>query len=225
MTRVQTQTEPQHREATWFTDRICHLCGHPVRTVRKGTVLVRAGQDAEAVTVIRDGSVVLRRPQGQEGSLLLLHPGGIIGDQLALTHRPAPWDAVALTEAAVVTIPSREFLSLVDGSAALTRAWMLHTADRVGAHQERLAELLAGDVSARVCRLLLHEFDRGGHTTLTQQVIADLLGVRRSSVSRVIRRLESIGAIDGGYGFLHLRDRARIQHLAGLPQPAPRRTP
>lgn len=194
-----------------FAGQICRVCGRALQVIPKGAHLIRAGQTASTVWVIRRGSIVLRR---QGINLLLLHGGDVLGDTLVLTGQPAPWDAVALTKSQGATLPAAEFAQLVSGSAALAHSWMLHAAAQVTAHQDRLHELLAGDVTAQVSSLLLHEFDRSGRTSLTQQVIADLLGVQRSSVNRVIRHLETVGVIDGGYGYLHLRDRARMERMA-----------
>ncbi|MND07699.1 hypothetical protein D3C83_298640 [compost metagenome] len=51
---------------------------------------------------------------------------------------------------------------------------------------------------------------------LTQQAIADLLGVQRTSVTRVLRGLQRQGIIEIGYGHIAVRDPAALAIAAGV---------
>ena len=55
---------------------------------------------------------------------------------------------------------------------------------------------------------------------LTQQAIADLLGVQRTSVTRVLRGLQRQGIIEIGYGHIAVRDHASLAIAAGVPSRA-----
>jgi CRP-like cAMP-binding protein len=50
--------------------------------------------------------------------------------------------------------------------------------------------------------------------SLTQQTIADLLGVQRTSVTRTLRGLQRQGIIEIGYGHIAVRDYAALAEAA-----------
>jgi CRP-like cAMP-binding protein len=65
----------------------------------------------------------------------------------------------------------------------------------------------------QVCRWLLIDIDRSGIVDLpvTQQLIADMLGVRRESVTQAVRRLFDANLIEHGRGRIRVIDRAGIE--------------
>lgn len=65
----------------------------------------------------------------------------------------------------------------------------------------------------QVCRWLLSAFDRidGDELALTQETIAQLLGVRREGISEVARRLQAAGVLRYSRGRIHLLDRASLE--------------
>jgi CRP-like cAMP-binding protein len=91
---------------------------------------------------------------------------------------------------------------------------MTGTCGRLASAWGRLEELLAGGLCAQVASLLLHEFLHGPDVVLTQQVIADMLGARRSSVTRVLGDLQRQRLIALGYGRITLLDREGLGTVA-----------
>ncbi|HVI25061.1 MAG TPA: Crp/Fnr family transcriptional regulator [Xanthomonadaceae bacterium] len=65
----------------------------------------------------------------------------------------------------------------------------------------------------QACRWLLSAFDRidGNELALTQEAIAQLLGVRRESISEVARRLQAAGVLRYSRGRIHLLDRPALE--------------
>jgi CRP-like cAMP-binding protein len=178
------------------------------RRVAGGEHLFDEGEAIDRISVIESGLIALRRGgRGRQRIGMLLREGGILGDVPLITGSPAAFDAVAVGDTDVVSISAAEFWRLIGQSPEFAQRWVAHSACRLSGYQNRLLDLLAGDVRAQVASLLLHEFAGTDATALTQQMVADLLGVQRSSVSRVVHHLERRGAIAAGYGRLRLRDR------------------
>jgi DNA-binding MarR family transcriptional regulator len=66
-------------------------------------------------------------------------------------------------------------------------------------------------ISERAARWLLHAQDRtGDRIELTQQALADLLGVQRTTVNAVVQSLEQEGLITTGRGVVQVTDRAGL---------------
>jgi DNA-binding MarR family transcriptional regulator len=66
-------------------------------------------------------------------------------------------------------------------------------------------------IEQRAARWLLHAQDRtGDRIELTQQALADLLGVQRTTVNAVVQSLEQDGVISTGRGVIRVTDRAGL---------------
>ena len=190
----------------------------PERTLRAGECLFRKGTRLADVYVVRRGLVGLgRRAQGRRVTFLLLRPGDVAGDVAALLGGMALFDAFAVAEAEVLVVPAAEFLAALDLTSPFSRQWAVGLGARVSALQGRLEETLGGALRCRVAALLHHELEAGSRVvSLTQQAIADLLGVQRTSVTRVLRGLQRQGIIEIGYGHISIRDHAALATAAGV---------
>jgi len=68
-------------------------------------------------------------------------------------------------------------------------------------------------IDQQLCRWLLLSLDRlkGDHLTMTQELIANMLGVRREGVTEAASRLQADGLIDYRRGHIHVTDRNRLE--------------
>ena len=71
-------------------------------------------------------------------------------------------------------------------------------------------------VEARFCRWLLQSADRaaGDTVALTQELLAEMLGVRRTSVTEVAGKMQSEGVITYSRGVIKIVDRAALERLS-----------
>jgi len=71
-------------------------------------------------------------------------------------------------------------------------------------------------IEARFCRWLLQTADRAGTDTvaLTQEFLAEMLGVRRTSVSEVANKVQNSGAISYSRGVIRILDRPALERLS-----------
>ena len=71
-------------------------------------------------------------------------------------------------------------------------------------------------VEARCCRWILSTQDRVGQRDLplTHEFLAEMLGVQRSSVSLVVRALQTAGLVRQGRGVISVSDRAGLEESA-----------
>jgi CRP/FNR family transcriptional regulator, cAMP and macrophage regulator len=196
-------------------DALARRC--PERTLGAGECLFREGTSLDCVYVVRRGLVGLgRRTHGRRVTFLLLRPGDIVGDLAALFGTPAFYDAFAVSEATVLVLPATEFLEALDLRSPFVRQWAIGLGGRIAALQVRLEELLGGDLRFQVASLLHRELKGGSRVvSLTQQTIADLLGVQRTSVTRALQGLQRQGIIEIGYGHIAVRDPALLAKAAG----------
>ena len=71
-------------------------------------------------------------------------------------------------------------------------------------------------VEARFCRWLLQSADRAASetVTLTQELLAEMLGVRRTSVTEVAGKLQNEGVITYSRGVIRIVDRPGLERLS-----------
>lgn len=70
-------------------------------------------------------------------------------------------------------------------------------------------------VDQQLCRWLLLSLDRlpDNHLVMTQELIANMLGVRREGVTGAAGKLQKLGVIDYSRGHISVLDRARLEGL------------
>ena len=70
-------------------------------------------------------------------------------------------------------------------------------------------------INQQLCRWLLLSLDRlpDNHLTMTQELIANMLGVRREGVTEAAGKLQRIGVIDYHRGHITVLDRIKLEEL------------
>lgn len=71
-------------------------------------------------------------------------------------------------------------------------------------------------IDQQVCRWLLLSMDRlsHNHLTMTQEFIANMLGVRREGVTQAALKLQQVGAISYSRGLIKVLDRPKLESLS-----------
>ncbi len=185
-----------------------------LRSIAGGTRLEpQDGTDAH-VHLLYDGLAKLvltgeRKPV----TLTVLQRGALIGDLQLLLGAPRDVELQAVSDVTVLSIRAERFLELVRVSPQLTRAWLDSLAGRVQTLQDRLGEALAGTLDQRISITLLDQA-ADGVFAYSQTLLAELLGVQRSSVSRVLSQFQRDGLVDVAYRRITLLDTAGLAAIA-----------
>lgn len=196
-----------------------------VRHEPQGAVLIPAGAAVESVFVVRSGEVQLaiRRPLGGRQLVGLIREGGVVGDIPMFCERPMPFDALTGQRTTILEISRSQLLGMLTQSPSLSLRWMTSLAKRLEQTQHRMVSLLTKDLTMQVAVLLLEERERASNGSwvvrLSHGTIAQLLGVRRQSVSRVLATLRRRGLISSGYRTVTIEDMGRLGEVAGMSPP------
>lgn len=190
------------------------------RVVEIGTVVVAAGSRATHVMIIMQGELELmaRLPQGR-ATMGAVRPGGVILDIPMLLHQPMPFDAIASRRTEVVVLSRQTWTELLASSPSLTLRWMTSIARRLDADRRRLVIVTSRPLVAQVAYLLLElgDADVTGQCVvqLSHLTMAQLLGARRQSVTRVLAELRRQGMVSTRYGATVLHDKDRLREVMG----------
>jgi CRP-like cAMP-binding protein len=184
-----------------------------------GTTLVRMGEAPARVHIIRSGTVELSREhRGRRVALQILHAGDVVGDVPLFVRMTEPFDAVALEDSIILSIDSLSLHRLLEQRPRLAWRWMVSVSARMAQVQARLVDLLAGGLEAQIASILVRQAE-GGIVHLNQAVLAELVGGRRTSVNRVLKRFETQKLLRRRYGQVEILDEAGLAVTAGVGTP------
>ena len=190
----------------------------------KGETIFEEGDPAERIHFLFVGRVkIVKAGRDRDLILEILGPGEPVGAVAVFERRPFPATAVALESSGVVSIPEREFFSLIEKRPEITRRLLAGLTLRLMSLNRRLADM-TGSVDYRAARLFLTLADRMGQPraegvfvplALSRQDIADLAGTTIETAIRVMSRWQKEGLVETEKkGFL-------IRRLSGLREIAP----
>lgn len=190
----------------------------PTRRFGDGQIIQHKGQAAEGFWLIEEGAVSVGQftAEGDFRGVALLGPGDSYGELAVLSGRPRIVDAVARGEARLRHIGTGAFERALAADPATMRALLGAMAAQLQETLDLLAGFRRGSNAARAAGLIANLAGGGaGEVMVTQQEIADLLGVTRATANGALAMLEAKGLIARGYGMIAVPDPARLR-LASL---------
>lgn len=196
-----------------------------LREVRRAAAIVRRGERMPGLVALAYGSakLALRRPSGEEKVVRIIGPGECFGLASSLLDRPCPVDLVALTDCLLATVPPVPLLRLLEGNAAFARNVARLLAERM---LELLSELEASAQHSGLQRLAcyLDSLAQPGEPPggawivrlpATKTTVAARLGVKKETLSRMLRQLAADGVVQVAGREIAVLDRATLARLAG----------
>lgn len=183
------------------------------RRADAGQFLYQAGDVPDGLYGLAEGALELSFPLVAEEPVVLHRAdvGFWIGDAAVLSRRPRLISIVTATPARVLHISATEVDRLLASHPQFWPAFYDLNTRNVETALTLLSESLALTVKARVCRRLLALAERDRDVQITQDALAKLLGVTRSTVRRSIAELAVEGGVETGYGTLRVTDLAVLR--------------
>lgn len=184
----------------------------------RGHVLHEAGEQAGAVWFPLEGAVSLLTAVDESRAVEtgVVGTEGLVGAACGPMNGALMTRAVAQTDGQAACISSEAFSEALAGSDTMRAALARHT-EVLFAQVQQIAACNAQHLlEERLARWLLMLDDRvgGARLNLTQQSIADMLAVRRATVSEVSAELERKGLIRRTRGAIQIVDRAALEEAA-----------
>ena len=187
-------------------------------TLEQGTVLMEAGDEVDQIyfphygmlsllAVLRDGKAIETATVGREGVVGAMAGLGLYKSLVrVVVQMPMACTKIAATHFRTVATVSDSVRNL-----AIRYNEVLLSQARVTAACNALHS-----IEARFCRWLLQSADRAASDTipLTQEFLAEMLGVRRTSVTEVASKIQGIGAITYSRGVIKILDRAVLMRMS-----------
>lgn len=184
---------------------------------RSGRRVYRLGDAPDGLHAVLDGRVrlVSYPAPGAEMVSMVVKPGRWFGELSVLDGQSRPHDAIASCASRLLHVPMNAVTALAEADPLLWRdlARLACLHQRMAMKETTRTRALAG--VTRLAALLLADASRDeqGIVRTTQEDMAQLLGLSRQYVNRLLSRLTAKELISVGYGTVAVRDRPRLRAL------------
>ena len=191
-----------------------------MRSVEPGELVLAAGSRVTHVLVVVHGELdLMARLDTGRSTMSVVRRGGVLADIPMLLDVPMPFDAVATESTDLIALSRQPWMNLVTSRPALCLRWMSSIARRLDNDRRRLVMVQSRPLIAQVAYLLLdladHDDEDVPRVRLSQATMAQLLGARRQSVTRVFSELRERGLIETGYATTTILDENGLTELMG----------
>ena len=184
----------------------------------QGLVLFESGDEVDQVyfpqygmlsllAVLRDGKAIETATVGREG---------VVGAMAGLGLYKSLVRVVVQMPVSVSKIAATHFRTVAAGSDPVRNLCVRYNEVLLSQARVTAACNALHSIEARFCRWLLQSADRAANDTvaLTQEFLAEMLGVRRTSVTEVASKVQSAGAITYSRGVIRILDRPALLRMS-----------
>lgn len=187
-------------------------------TLPQGFVCYDAGDPIEQVYFPQNGmiSCLVGMREGAMAEVCSIGCEGAAGIQAGLGHRYSYTRSIVQIPGKFSVVSAASLAAAVNGSAPLRELIVRHLEIAWAEAQQNTACNAVHDGSARLCRWLLQCSDRTGsdQLALTQEFLAEMLGVRRTTVTLLAQELQRDGVVRYSRGRILILDRGRLEARA-----------
>jgi CRP-like cAMP-binding protein len=184
----------------------------------QGFVLFEAGDEVDQVyfphfgmlsllVVLRDGKAIETATVGREG---------VVGAMAGLGLYKSLVRVVVQMPVACSKIAATHFRTAAAGSDSVRNLCIRYNEVLLSQARVTAACNALHPIEARFCRWLLQSADHAASDTiaLTQEFLAEMLGVRRTSVTEVASKVQNAGVITYSRGIIKILDRSALMRLS-----------
>ncbi|NUR45326.1 MAG: Crp/Fnr family transcriptional regulator [Sphingomonas sp.] len=149
---------------------------------------------------------------GRTAEALLIGMRGAVGGIVSCGKAPAFSRALVLVGGSAFKVPMDALEKAKNKSPFIANLFCRYSDYLLAQTMQSIACNAYHSIPERAARWLLHAQDRtGDRIELTQQALAGLLGVQRTTVNAVVQSLEQDGVISTGRGVIIVRDRLGLK--------------
>jgi CRP-like cAMP-binding protein len=186
--------------------------------LEKGKVLHEPGETVGYVYFPHGGmiSVLAVMPGGETVETMTIGREGAVGLTSGIGSQTALNRATVQLPGSAAQVSAARWAELARQSQTVRALILRYNDVQLAQVQQAVACNALHDVEARLCRWLLEARYRVGSDTLplTQEFLAEMLNVRRTTVTFVAGMLQSAGFVHYRRGVLHIRDVTALEDAA-----------
>jgi CRP-like cAMP-binding protein len=181
-------------------------------------VLIAAGEPLAQVLFPHSGviSLVVSLAEGQAVEVAMIGRDSVFGGLAALDGRISLTDAIVQLPGTASTLEVERLRTVANQSIAFRTMLIRHDQALSAQAQQSAACNASHPAESRLARLLLrmHDLAEADDLALTQEFLAQLIGVERNSVSLIAHKMQEAGLIKYNRGHIKIADIDGLKDVA-----------
>ncbi len=188
-----------------------------LRNYDKNQIIYFPKEKITSIYIVHKGRIRITRV-GEKGKVVTFRhvvTGDVFGDEIIIGKKIRDEYAEAIVKSTVWIIPVLEFLNMRENTlfASLYEKKLL---ERCREYEENLVDNIFSPSLKRVAKKLLMELNREKNTEkelfITHQELANMLGIRRETVTSCLKILEEEGFIIKRKGSIIIRNKIQLEN-------------
>ncbi|KLU61114.1 global nitrogen regulator [Peptococcaceae bacterium CEB3] len=197
------------------------------KTIEKGSYLFAQGEPADTLYLVKVGKLKLVQltEGGREIIVDILGQGEVLGETVLFQREDHLYSAQAIETTKVCSFSMAQFETMIKNNPALAVKVISHLGQKLYDFVRLAGEITGTSARERLLRLLYRLADEHGRQVeqgilielnLTQQELADMIGVSRVKVAQVIGELKESGVIQrNGKSYFLASDPCPLKRSSG----------
>src|SRR5712672_2044810 len=184
--------------------------------LEQGAVMTEAGEEVDQIYFPHYGMLSLLAVLRDGKAIATVGREGVVGAMAGLGLYKSLVRVVVQMPMACSRIPATHFRTAVAASEPLRNLCIRYNEVLLSQARVTAACNALHSIEARFCRWLLQSADRAATDTvmLTQEFLAEMLGVRRTSVTEVASKVQNAGAINYSRGQITILKRSALEKMS-----------
>lgn len=180
-----------------------------------GKVLYESGDVMHSVYFPTDSIVSLLyvMESGASGEISVVGNEGVVGIAVFMGGESTPSRAIVQSAGSAFSLSSQRLRDQFDGFADMRMLMLRYTQALITQMAQTAVCNRHHSIDQQLCRWLLLSLDRltGNRLVMTQELIANMLGVRREGVTEAAGKLQKFGIIEYQRGKITVLDRPKLE--------------
>jgi CRP-like cAMP-binding protein len=153
---------------------------------------------------------------GSSAEIAVVGYEGLVGISLFMGGETTPSRAVVQSAGAALRLPAQLLRAEFGRSGSMQHLLLRYTQSLITQMTQTAVCNRHHSVDQQLCRWLLLSLDRlpGNELVMTQELIANMLGVRREGVTAAAGKLQEAGVIEYRRGHIKVLDRKKLEKMS-----------
>ncbi len=185
---------------------------------RLGHVVCESGESSSHVYFPTDSivSMLYEMENGSSTEISVIGNEGLVGSHLILGGNSCTSRAIVQSSGSAYRLSAKKMKAEFEGNAEVSSLILRY----IQSLTMQIAQTAVCNrhhcIDQQLCRRLLLSLDRlpGNELNMTQEVIANMLGVRREGITEAAGKLQSQGVIEYSRGHITVLDRSKLEELS-----------
>lgn len=185
------------------------------KNYQKGETIFLSGDKGDSMFFLREGKVKITRnsPDGKEHIVKFIEPGEVFGEVILFGHEIYPATTICLEDSRLNILKRDDFKKYFLENPEIGWGMLNTMADKLFFSQSRIESLALLDSKTRIIQSLLDMADEDDLALkeMSQQQLANYLGLTRETVSRNISQLKDDGLIESKGREILIKDKEGLE--------------